>query len=121
MNPPKVGTLITSPQQRDAIHVAIAPVKAAMTLAPGEAIRLTQDGLAEAGEPAIGIVDPFLTGAVKPGEQFWMFMLPGTTTALRHDWAHTALNEQPMGTDSTGERTLYDTDDGDTGDDNCAC
>jgi hypothetical protein len=88
----KIGELITDVQQRDAIHIAVAPVIATEILFPGQAI-----GFAEAGNTEkvnrqavqkIGIVDPYLKLAVAPGQRFWMFLYPNTVTSLRHDWSH---------------------------------
>lgn len=83
-----LGKIITSPQQRDAIHVAVAPVVAAMDLDPGWHIGIDSEGLASISATKMGIVDPFLQQGVRPGERFWMFLYPNTITALRHDWTH---------------------------------
>ncbi len=86
---------------RDAIHVQTVPVTAVQVLKPGQRIKrhLPSSSIVyvmEAGkDDAIGIVDPFLIEDVKHCEQFLMFMLPGTTKALRHDWTHPAFPEPP--------------------------
>lgn len=82
-----LGHIITTPQQRDAIHVAVAPVVAATRLSPGEHVLVDQYG-ARASSKGIGVVDPFLREEVKKGETFWLFLYPGTITSLRHDWTH---------------------------------
>lgn len=97
-----LGKLIDASQQRDAIHVAVAPVIAGEALQPGQHIGFV-DGSTETvaaiadgprglqNKAAIGIVDPFLTVKVYPGDRFWMFLYPNTITSLRHDWTHPAF------------------------------
>lgn len=96
----KLGSLIESTAERDAIHVAIAPVIADEAMLPGEKIGLVAPGsdhvvLNPFGQ---GIVDPFLTRRVQPGERFFMALLPGTVTGMRHHWAHPAF-EPPQPND----------------------
>lgn len=93
-----IGKLITSPQERDAIHVAVAPVVAdCERLYPGQPIRPAVDapGIYRVKscprDEAVGIVDPFLREPVYPDQGFWMFLLPGSITSLRHDWTHPAF------------------------------
>lgn len=95
-----IGKLLDSPQERDAIHIAIAPVTATEKLYPGQGIdfarHLAPNGVRKSDAPH-GIVDPFLTQPVFPGERFWMFMMPGSITSLRHAWTHPAfVNEKPL-------------------------
>ena len=92
-----LGKLLKGDEQRDAIHIAIAPVKAAEKLNPGQPVsRIGVEAWATSGEP-IGVVDPFLKSTVKVGQWFWMFLYPNTITSLRHEWAHPAFsNEAPV-------------------------
>jgi hypothetical protein len=84
-----IGKIILSTdQQRDAIHVAVAPVKADRVLKPGTHISINADGFTDLNGRRVGIVDPFLKEPVKAGEMFWLFLYPGTITSLRHDWTH---------------------------------
>jgi len=90
----KLGALIEGEQQRDAIHIAVAPVVAVERLYPGQEIGFVSDDMRTVGgktEKLLGIVDPFLRGAIHQGQQFWMFLYPQTITSLRHDWAHPAF------------------------------
>lgn len=90
-----LGKLITTEQQRDAIHIAVAPVIADEKLLPGERIGFVEGGnmrvCAMQDVDSIGIVDPFLAKAVTVGQQFWMYLNPGSITSLRHDWTHPAF------------------------------
>lgn len=89
-----LGQIITTPQQRDAIHIAVMPVVAGMDLRPGDHVGLV-DGSTEQvtkypNDPKrhIGVVDPFLTHFPDEGERFWLFLYHGTITSLRHEWTH---------------------------------
>jgi hypothetical protein len=76
---------------RDAIHIAVATVKAGEFLSPGQRVGLIGPGIAGTGVEAIGIVDPFLTESVLEGERFHMCLFPYTITSLRHQWTHPAF------------------------------
>jgi len=87
---------------RDAIHVAVVPVTAAEFLSPGEHVGLLGDGkVGNGATPWVGIVDPYLTARVQPGERFFLFLYPRTITSLRHEWTHPAF--APRTTDTTPE------------------
>lgn len=88
-----LGQIITTPQTRDAIHVAVAPMVAAIDLYPGMHVGLNADGKAGVVEKPIGIVDPFLTSKVLKGDSFWLYLYPGSVTSLRHHWEHPAFND----------------------------
>lgn len=90
----KIGSLIHEEVERDAIHVAIAPVAAGELLAPGARVKLSSGVAIKDAKDAIGIVDPFLNNWVKTGEKFWLFLYPGTITSLRHDWTHPAFGDR---------------------------
>jgi hypothetical protein len=100
-----------STPERDAIHVAVAPVEvkdyesderwgagAGDGLPPGTHVGLTRNRswgdlpvvTADPEERAelIGVIDPFLTRPVRHGERCWLYLYPNTVTNLRHDWTH---------------------------------
>ncbi len=90
-----LGEIIAFPKgvQRDAIHVAVAPVVAAESLSPGDHVNLDSSGravFAERGK-GIGAVDPYLYGCAHAGETFWLFIYPKTVTGMRHEWQHPAF------------------------------
>lgn len=87
-----LGRIIDSPQERDAIHIAIAPVIAGEVLHPGQPIGFKDDEItAWIIDTPIGIVDPFLTEFVKKDQKFWLLIYPNTITSLRHEWSHPAF------------------------------
>ena len=102
MNQPEVGKLIEGEAQRDAIHVAIAPVVAGQTLRAGMHVYLKNGvalangyGLSQWGPVpdgktnTVGIVDPYLgKDDLNPGDRFYLFLYPGSVSSLRHDWVH---------------------------------
>jgi hypothetical protein len=89
----KVGQLIGDKQQRDAIHVAIAPVVANEKLPPGHHVGFVTSSTEIVGKckSPIGIVDPFLRHQVDKGQRFFLFLYPNTVTSLRHEWTHPAF------------------------------
>jgi hypothetical protein len=104
----KVGKLITDEEgARDAIHVAVLPVCAETSLVPGQHVGFTGekvDGVREVGPVAdgprglqnrrgIGIVDPYLTVAIRKGARFYCFLYPGSVSGMRHHWAHPDIDD----------------------------
>ncbi len=89
-----LGKIITTPQQRDAIHVAVAPVVANSELKPGQRVGFVREGsnLVGPGVEAIGIVDPFLSTGPRKNQEFWLFLFPETVTGMRHHWKHPAFD-----------------------------
>jgi hypothetical protein len=90
----RLGEIITdagSQNQRDAVHIAVVPVKASWEHKPGERMGVSDDGTRTDDRRPIGIVDPFLTAPVKEGQTFWLFLFQGSVTTLRHEWTHPAF------------------------------
>lgn len=100
-NQPILGQIIEDTAERDAIHIAIAPVVAAGRVYPGQHVALLGNGPQVAAvlptDPnrPIGIVDPFLTHPVEAGTKFYLFLYPQTVTGLRHEWTHPAFDAAP--------------------------
>lgn len=93
-----IGRIIEGEAFRDAIHVAVAPVVSDEKLWPGQRVGLAEgsnDKVSALGA-AIGVVDPFLKDAVYPGTRFYLFLLPGSITSLRHEWTHPAFEATPL-------------------------
>lgn len=102
-----IGKLIEGESNRDAIHVAIAPVVANEMLRPGEAVGFIEDGntslVGRKVDGLIGIVDPYLKEPVLKNDSFWLFLYPNTVTGMRHHWSHPAFTEnKPTQTDKAG-------------------
>jgi hypothetical protein len=81
-----LGKIISASENRDAIHLAVEPTVAKQTLRPGWHV-----GVDGTTNNPVGIVDPFLTAAVLPGERFWLIVYPRQITSLRHVWEHPAF------------------------------
>lgn len=93
MDQPKLGELLDpATLDRDAIHIAIAPCVAAMILTSGAPVGT--DGTQNA---PVGIVDPFLTVPVHPGDRFYIFLYPNTITSLKHLWTHPDFDDPDKG------------------------
>lgn len=95
MKDTKVGTLITDASvQRDAIHIAIAPVITANVCDPGEHVGFMDDGrVGVNAKKKIGIIDPFLKDTIGPNKRCYIFLYPQTVTGMRHHWEHPAFTE----------------------------
>lgn len=110
-----IGKLIDQERHRDAIHIAVAPIEAGHELRPGDRIGIYEGkavGSAIGLVQPIGIVDPFLTHVVLPGQRFYAFLFPGSITSLRHEWEHPAfagvkpLNDPPAPDKAESEKWL---------------
>lgn len=102
----KLGSVIKQPQSRDAVHVAVVPMEAAVALKPGQHVGTDGHGRIAASEPHIGVVDPFLRGSVKAGEKCWLFLYPGSITSLRHEWTHPAIPTEAMSVKDAAEKWM---------------
>jgi hypothetical protein len=91
MSEAKLGSLVDETAERDAIHIAIAPVVAADKLYPGQEVGLNDKGEAVNSDTPVGIVDPFLKGPVFPPQRFYLCLFPQTVTGMRHHWQHPAF------------------------------
>lgn len=89
----QIGSILTSPQCRDAIHVAVYPIQAGEHLSSGDRVKLLNNKAVKSTTKlnTIGIVDPFLEESVREDDWFWLFLLPGTVRSLRHEWSHSAF------------------------------
>lgn len=95
-----LGMIHFKQEKRDAIHLAVEPVEAAVNLKPGQRIGIIEGKAYWAGwhiqteteidklVPYHGIVDPFLPETVQAGEFFWFVMAPRMVKSLRHVWEH---------------------------------
>ena len=75
---------------RDAIHIAVAPMLAGESLKPGDHVSVVEGKCFTKGS-LIGIVDPYRRTPVAKGEPFWLCLYPKTVTSLRHHWTCPAL------------------------------
>lgn len=98
-----IGKPLTGDEERDAIHIAVAPVTAGAFLKRGEQVMFAPGSkervIAWDFEIApLGIVDPFWESSYIPeGTRCWLFLRPGSITSLRHVWEHPAfmMTKQP--------------------------
>lgn len=89
---PELGKLCDNTARRDCVHIAVAPVMAAEEMNPGDRIGIDPvSGQATFNSEPVGIVDPYLTKTVQTGQWFWLCLLPGTVTSIRHQWQHPAF------------------------------
>ena len=83
-----LGAAPVAQSERDAIHVAVIPMKASEMLRPGQRVGIVSEGIAGPLSAVIGIVDPFLVDVVPKDSAFWLCLLPNTVTGMRHEWKH---------------------------------
>jgi len=110
-----LGTIHTKEEKRDAIHLAVEPVKAGEPLEPGAHVRVI-DGVAKTAPrtECQGIVNHSSVGTVRKGSSFWFVMYPGMVHSLRHVWVHPDFPDvpevsddgEPQGTKRVAKRAL---------------
>lgn len=103
---PNIGGIPNENAQRDAIHIAVAPMIAGERLYACNCVKLSSvdNGVvigADNDDPdCIGVVDPFFAAGdgwnkvgVNKGSRVWVFLKPNTISYLRHHWEHPAFTE----------------------------
>lgn len=85
-----LGQIISENEKRDAIHLAVVPVRAPYMLRAGDDVN--EKGYKE--RPYVGIVDPFLKEPVLAGQFFWLVIYPRQINSLRHVWTHPAFPDE---------------------------
>lgn len=97
----KLGQLLGSAEQRDAVHVAVLPCRCddGMRLMPGQHVGIlridssTKDPVVgPVSDKHIGIVDPFLFQYVWDKMRFYVLLYPNTIESLRHEWRHKIID-----------------------------
>lgn len=85
-----LGEFIAEPAERDAVHVAVCPVRAGEDLELGQQIGFigVDTEVVGASDHPVGVVDPFLPHAPRRGDRFYMLVTPNRVVSLRHDWKH---------------------------------
>ena len=83
------GQISTNPQElglRDAFHIPAIQVKSKFFLNPGEPVSfIDKESVIPCDlQNRQGVVDIFLHNPVKPGKQFWVFLVPGIVTGITH-------------------------------------
>lgn len=91
-----LGSIISKEESRDAIHLAVEPAIAGRRLKAGDHVGFLNDGSFGPCNDPVGIVDPFLTTTVSPGQRFWLVIYPRQITSLRHVWSHPAFDSQSI-------------------------
>lgn len=88
-----IGKIIPPAMLRDAVHIAVLPMKADRPLQPGQRLEF-------------GIVDPYLDKGPKTGEHFFLFLYPNKIHSLRHVWVHPEIpNEASKTNEDSREKS----------------
>jgi len=94
-----LGVVPPANSERDAIHVAVIPMRASELLRPAQRVGIVGPSLAGPSSDVVGIVDPYLTDVVPKDGWFWLALLPGTVQGMRHHWIHPAFEARTIRTE----------------------
>lgn len=90
-----IGLIHSEVHPKDAIHIAIAQVRAGETLSPAEPVGFKEvEGVVYRDALHIGIVDPFLKAQVTKDTVFYLFLNPNSVTSLTHQWTHPSFSRE---------------------------
>lgn len=96
-----IGKTLKGGERRDAVHFAVAPVRAGQFLRAGQRVKFAPGStdIVVAWDyddaPPVGIIDPFLECLyVTDKDRCWLFLFPNSITGMRHEWTHPAFPDQ---------------------------
>lgn len=99
-----IGKKLKGGEGRDAVHFAVAPVRAGEFLRVGDRVKFkegTTDVVVRCDyeDEPVGIIDPFLDCYyVSDRDRCWLFLMPNSITGLRHEWTHPAFHKPASAT-----------------------
>lgn len=98
----QLGKTLNGTEHRDAVHIAVVPVRVRGQMLPGEHVGLV-DGedfptVTTFTKDPLGIIDPLLGRPLKDGEYCYLWLYPQTVTGMRHHWEHPSFPDKPAGT-----------------------
>ena len=99
-----LGKICSKYAERDAVHVAIAPVVTNEGALPGGHVGLLEgdeETVTKNTRKKIGIIDPFLQGKIKKGTRVYLVLYPGSITSLRHHWFHPSFTKEVSDKDAS--------------------
>jgi hypothetical protein len=80
---------------KDAIHVAIVSVRAAVLIKPGDRCGLNSFNEAVPDPKGPGVADPFLKQSITTGQSFWMLLDQDSVPNVTHVWEHPTVTFAP--------------------------
>lgn len=82
---------------KDAIHIAIASVRAGSYLNPGDPVKINEfgEGVKSSKKDSVGVVDPFLKGGIQRGQNFWILLSQTEIPNVQHVWEHPECSFEP--------------------------
>lgn len=101
-----IGKILPANAERDAIHIAVAPMVAGEPLSAGVPVGLKDGKAHKMVKGDIGVVDPFLKVLLRPGDRFYLFLYPNTSTGLRHVYTHPVLDSKEVTDKAASEKWL---------------
>ena len=81
-------------RQRDAVHIAVSPAVAFSDMKPGQHVGIIEYRpgsyplVGSSARTLIGICDPLLLHDILKGQNFWLWIYPGSVSSLKHVWTH---------------------------------
>lgn len=91
-----MGTLLSGPAPRDAVHLAAfsAQIDGAHALVAATPVGYADGKVSTVITPHIGVIDPFLKYPVPVGSYVWVLLYPGQITEVRHTFDHPVLDKE---------------------------
>lgn len=107
MSGPNLYSSCVGHEKRDAVHIAVIPVKLAETLDPGTRVctkgkegdllvvgKPERDKYGRALQKEIGVISPFIQGKAGAGYIYYLCLFPNTVVGMTHHWEHPDIDSK---------------------------